>query len=989
MHLDLSKCITVRIVLNGEILHPIRKLTQIKELAVKSMKTLRKFIPISLAMLFIINIYGSFLMPSVSYTQVFNQRLLKDGDINALSPKINPQSKLGSTITVGNTTLQTNKEKYTPGDELVIDVGSFTDEMNGSLEWLLESPISEVAFDFYSDYQMLFKDPSFDDSAIPDWTNESFDYMEAIAGYLNLTKTIDDDTNDANIYFNSSTLTEDDTYRISFDFQVQGENNLTDPSFESGILDPEWKVEFPSNVTIENYAGNASEGTHYVSVNATTGFMLNQSLSGWNESRVVVFTLKATGVNATNYWTLRLEAYNSSDTNNQDYLLGYTESSNSQGLIPDEKGYATLVMSYRLPINTTDIKVVFIGQGTDDFYTGWIDDCILAEVPDAEHVLEFQAWEESGWKNRSLNEGRYEWKHFEYDIKIGSNPPIDKTLRFILYDDNSFSSNATSYWLLDNITINLVTVPSKDTTISEELNVGTINSTWFHRGYNETLASNFRIKAEEPEDIGEVADSNATIKIQLPIHQVYFGSWIFVFKIHQEDAGGAFIDTKTMNLSFVIEDPMNFIIQDFYVLRGSTNESNGNFTEYFEQETNIQAISPGDNVTVLGYLEANSTPSEWYSMNYLQIDSMTTLFFWNSTWASRDDISWTESGFISYEIEGKTILDGNFTVPYNNTQTMAINFEIPTEGIYGNLTTNITIALESTNVNNKGKAPLKVIIPLNLPPVKFKINILDETLPNDNYYLTEFLGGIISVEFLNFNDTLEENFQNRNISSKLDIPMSDIDLTIFMTKNEEFSQEFHYIIIGNSFAWYDKIDPNLPVGNYSFRIRWDTPFNLGVQDQAFLNTSELSIMIQGVLKMIPPEKTPEIQQGEQKTINFSIQLLNTQNEHIKMVPGLKLLGKIVGNLTSGDLIVYEEEGLYKIDLSINFDTEPKDYTIDIFIIGRVDKVGSIEFTVIERPPEVEHVSPLSAILDIGGFVFFGLTGFGLVGLLYWLNKSMK
>ncbi|MFX0182175.1 MAG: hypothetical protein ACFE95_03745 [Candidatus Hodarchaeota archaeon] len=959
------------------------------------MRTLRKILPLSLTMLFIIIISSSSQLTSSSLNfAMLNQNLLKEeSSIDLVSPSI-PHSQVGSIIIDGKTTLQTDKDTYAPGEELIVTAESSTDEMNGSLEWQLESPISEVVFDFSSNFQDIFENSTFDDSSIPDWTNVSFDYMEALLGYLNITKVLDDDKDDVEIYYNSTTLTKG-KYIFSFDYQVQGENNLTNPGFEIGDKTGWNHTGDPSNVTIEPFSGNASEGTYYASVNATDGFMLNQTVFGWNksdESRVVIFTLKATGVNATNYWSLRLEAYNSSDK-----IIGYKDSSiDSQGAIPDEKGYATLIMDWSLPENTTHIKIVFIGHGNDGFYTGWIDDCVLAEMP---NDLIFQAWGESGWENRSLTAGHYEWEPYEFEFKIGDNPPADKTIRFILPDDNSFASNATAYWLIDNITINLVTVPSDKTYfITGDKNAGTINSTWFHRGYTETLPSTYDLEEKEPENVTvPIADSYATIKIQLPAHQVYFGSWIFVFMIHQEDSQGDYIDTKTINISFVIKEQMNYVIQETYILRGFTNESNGNFTEYFEQETGIQTLSPGDNVTVLGYLEANSTPSEWYSLDYLIISSAFTEFYWNGTWASREDEIWSISEFIPFNEEGKTILDGNFTAPNNNTQTMALNFKIPLKGIYGNLSSNVSIALDSTNKKgNVGGKTLFVDMPLNLPTVKFKINITDENLPNlpdTNFYLTEDFSGNISVEFLNFNlETIENiklNFPDRNISSKLDIPMTDIDLTFQIVKDSEYFHIFHYIIIGNSFLWDDEIDPHLPTGDYDFQIRWNTPYKLGVQNQAFLNISELSISVQGVLSVIPPEKTPEIEQGEQKTINFSVQLSNTQGEEITMVSGLSLKGSIIGNESSGYLIVYEEEGVYKIDLSIDLETDPKSYTIDIFILGRDGKIGSIEFSVIEHLIETDDVPPLLTILDIGGFVFFGLASFVFVGLLYWLNKSMK
>jgi len=143
------------------------------------------------------------------------------------------------------------------------------------------------------------------------------------------------------------------------------------------------------------------------------------------------------------------------------------------------------------------------------------------------------------------------------------------------------------------------------------------------------------------------------------------------------------------------------VIQDYYILRGSTNITLGNdsiFTEYFEQESDLETVSPGDNITVIGYLESNSTPMEWYDLDYLNIGSAFTDFLWQSSWKSKEHIAWSSFGFIPYNKEGKTIIDGNFSTPYNTAKTIAINFLVPNRGIFGDISTNLTLSLTGTNI---------------------------------------------------------------------------------------------------------------------------------------------------------------------------------------------------------------------------------------------------------------------------------------------------
>ena len=939
-----------------------------------------------------------------------DQSLQKGDDPNTKIANFTPQAKTGSQITLGRTTLKTDKDSYAPGEWVEVTAESTTSEMNGSLEWSLESPISEVAFDFSSEFQDIFEDRFFDDPTIPDWINDGFLSMSAPSGSLELTEDADADTSDVEVYYYAPELNPG-KYEISFDYFSEGQNLLLNPGFEGGDTTG-WDFNSLFVKAVED-PDNASEGDYYAQINGTEGFLLNQTVDVVEGVHKVTLIVKATGHTDEGYWSLKLEAYNSTND-----LIGEKENyptTDSREGVPDDKGYITQIMNWETPENTTKILVAFRGRnqtGVDALFTGRIDDCYLGEVPPS---LKFSYWgaesseDSMKWRDKTLSTDQttLEWVNYTFQTYLDE-ANISKTFRFILPDENSFANNATSYWFIDNMRVDLVTVPEEEMgpivkLVYKDTFSGSINSSWIHRGFHENLTSTYEIEIEPSENATTPSDCSATIQLQLPEHQVYFGSWIFVFKIHQIDDVEQPLDIKTINMSFVVEEPMNYVVQDFYMLRGSTNETQGSgndtqyiFTEYFEKESNIQALSPGDNVTLLGFIEANSTRGEWYSLDYLVLGPVSVEYHWESNWYSRENITWTKFGFIPYNKEGKTILDGNFTSPFNNATTMALNFKIPNRGIYGDLSANLSIIIHSTNRKGTvggtvGGASLTLEIPIDLPPVKFKVNIIEENLPAPNYYITDYLEGNITVEFHNYNDTLETDFPNRSISVNLTIPMSDLELTIFLDNMDQspsetdISQQFHYHFIGKSVLWLDPVNPNLESGEYRFLIRWNAPYRLGIHDQDILISH--FIQIKGSPIVIPADEFPDLEQGAQKTLNFSVHIDNATGKFIK---GLDLVGLVDNNESLGKLVIYEEEGVYKIDLDIDRDAAAKEYTIDIYIVGRSDAIGNIKYTVIEVPLKTEEpLSPIDIAIGFGGFIFFILVSLGIIGALYWANKALK
>ena len=957
------------------------------------MKIPKKIIPLSLLLLFLVGTYSHLYQSSFSYEKEMMSEIQTDkNNENQLSDTFTPQQKQSSQITSGLTTLTTDADSYAPGDWVTITAESNTDEMNGSLEWRLESPIGESGFDFNSFYQDVFDDPEFNNELIPDWENLGFDGFTVNDGVLNLSEGLDNDTDEVLIFNNNSALLTDTDYLITFDYYSQGENLLINPSFELGNTSG-WEGQL-DNITIVLDSLNASQGTYYADINATEGFVLNQTIANMTEGQKIIFTASATGNIPANYWLLRIEYINSTGD-----VMAFTESENSQNKETDEKGYVNISLEVTLPENTTEIKAIFVGRDegadADTFYTGFLDNLILTKAPAA---LKFSHGADGTWNDTSLTVELHQWATAEIWIDTGVSLPSEtETIRFVLSDSNSYANNQTCFWLIDNIAVNIVTKSEEKTgpiSAPTELSYsGFVNSTRFHKGFREDLYSTYDIHIEAAENTSTASVTSAEIKIQIPTYQIYLGEWIFVFMIHQIDSGTNFLQTKTIHIAFFVEDQVNFVVQNYYLLRGSTNQTVDNetiFTEYFEEEMDISNISPGDNVTVLGYLEANTTPGIWYDIGYLIIGSAYSNFRWESNWSSEEVINWDSFGFIPYNEEASDIIHGNFTAPFNNSQSIALNFVVPTRGIFGNFSANLTIGLMSTNIklDGTGGNGLTVEIALNLPSIQFSVNITEQNLPGTFFWLNEYLGGNVSVEFLNINDSLEINYPGRNISSVIDIPIDDIDLSIFIYENGSAdmikAQEFHYHTIGNTIIWLDFIDPHLLPGSYSLHIRWNTPFKQNTTNFASLDISPLTITIGGTLEVLSQTNIPEVKQGDQSTLNFSVQLSETETK----IGGLDLYAAFAENLSIGNLVVYEQLGVYFIDLNIKSDMEVGSYNIEIYVEGQTEYIGVLTFQVEQRTIEDPgEVSPLDIAIEFGGLAIFLFLAVAVIGLMYRFSRE--
>ncbi|MHA2075234.1 MAG: hypothetical protein ACW97X_11490, partial [Candidatus Hodarchaeales archaeon] len=227
-----------------------------------------------------------------------------------------------------------------------------------------------------------------------------------------------------------------------------------------------------------------------------------------------------------------------------------------------------------------------------------------------------------------------------------------------------------------------------------------------------------------------------------------------------------------------------------------------------------------------------------------------------------------------------------------------------------------------------------------------------------------------------------------NITSNITVPITDLDLEVIL-ENEDDSEQVRTLnsnYIGNNLLWLNIIDPHLTAGTYNLWIRWNTAYKIGIVEYERIGTTNLSINIQGTLSIPPISETTEIYQGDFATINFTVILVETG----VFIGGLNLKGITSGLESNGTHVVYEEQGVYKIDLDIPYDIEAKEYVLQIYITGSSNLISELTYKVEERIIEnTAKEEPIDQIVKFGGLGIFLVVGVGVVGVLYWVNKSIN
>jgi len=140
----------------------------------------------------------------------------------------------------------------------------------------------------------------------------------------------------------------------------------------------------------------------------------------------------------------------------------------------------------------------------------------------------------------------------------------------------------------------------------------------------------------------------------------------------------------------------------------------------------------------------------------------------------------------------------------------------------------------------------------------------------------------------------------------------------------------------------------------------------------------------GTLKVVAPTGIPKIKQGGQDTLNFSILLEETEVR----IGGLNLYATFAENVTIGNLVVYEQLGVYFLDLNIRSDMAVGTYEIEIYVKGQVEFIGIVTFQVEELIVEdPDKVNPLDLAIEFGGFALFIALAFAIIGLMFRINSK--
>ncbi len=920
-----------------------------------------------------------------------------------LTGQQNDKGRTSHTTKFGNITITTNASRYFPGETMDVNILAPIKELNGTMEWKLYSPLNESIFGFDLLQFLLLQNFDFRTNNVSEWTNDPntpFDFITVSNGYLNLTELADADLDPARVYVNNTgiNLTK---LTISFDYLGLTPNLVANSSFED-------VTGWTFNASLVSQSSNqAHSGSFSLFANKTPSntVIAKQNVTVQGKTRLII-SAWGTGINSSSYWRFRITAYNSSGE-----IIGSPKNSSLSTTLSEkdlENGFGMLETTYLTPPNTSFVQIELIGFNSSEngTYTGYFDDVMITVEPSS--TLELQYYNGTNWINvTNFQTTTHKWNRFKTTIELNSiSIPANGTIfAFVLPDNSTSTTDPPITWLLDNFTFVKITPPIGRLSLATEIKRGSVNATRIFtvdgQVKNETLSSSYEYLFTEKEG-KPVVSINFTLT--LPKEQVYYGPHSLDIIYYPNVTSQQETKTRVVLSHLIyIEDTFRFEPLKYYALRGtveySYNDTQQNQTvtinQVFFEEEPERIFSPGDNITIIGLLVPESAEKLFnktaaLDTSFYKLENGFAKFEWQGV---TGNITWGENGdsiLRTYSSSAKDIAHGNFTVAYplltNYTKFIALNFVIPSRGIFG--TVNSTLFFDfKTTLSPAGHRfndtvtikPYTVNITLATLDVKFRVNITQSLIPTQNHFVPlQSIDGTFTVDPLHARTNLLDKYQfanitlangtiitvNRTIHENITqfIPLNDLHLKMFLDAENQgnltiFDEKYDITIainrFGNKFSWFYKFSPNDLNGTYILRVLWleaekanDTALKFLAVNTNNTKPTELSITLSVNFNFKSFYSTPiSIIQGKNLLLNFTFTIDELGTD--LYIPGINLNIQLDDN-DSLVIAASENNGIY----TINLDTKalsPGTHTIDIYHRSSGVKLATITFTVELNP----------------------------------------
>ncbi len=957
------------------------------------------------------------------------------------SDQQNDDTRSPSTTKFGNITITTNASRYFPGETMSVNILGPIDELNGTMEWKLFTPLNESIFGFDLLRFLLLENFDFETTDTSEWTNDavnSFDSITVSNGYLNLTEAADADTNPARAYVNKTNVNLT-ALTVSFDYLGLTPNLIKNASFEGtgGWLFNTSLVKQSSDLVHSGnfalFANKTPSNTVIASQNVTAPEKTTLIISAWG-----------TGINSTSQWLFRITAFNATG----DVVGSPKNSSLSSTLTADEleNGFGMIETTFETPINTSFVQIELIGINStaNGTYTGYFDDVTISIAPPS--ALEFQYYNGTNWVNLTgFQTTTHKWNRFQATIRLNSttSPANGTIFALVLPDESTNPNDPTVSWLLDNFTFVKITPPIGRLSAATEVVRGSVNATRiFHvdnQVKNETLVSFYEYLFTEIEGKPTVS---VNITLTLPREQVYYGPHALDVIFYPNITGQEVVTSPVVLSHLVyIVDEFRFEPLKYYALRGSVDftyndtQTNQNITiqQVFYEEEPEKLFSPGDNVTIIGFIIPKS-PEKLFNKttaldtSFYQLKDGYAKFDWQGV---TENITWGTNGDSILRIfspTAKDIAHGNFSVAFpqlsNYTKFVAMNFVIPSRGIFGSVNSTLFFDFKTTlSPNGHGFNKSVTITPytvnISMPEleVKFRLNVTQSLVPSTSRFVPlQSIDGTFTINPLHVRDDLLDRYQTANITLNNGtvitvnrtiyenitsfVPLSDLHFRMFLDAtgkgNESTYDETIDILIpidriGDKFSWFYKFSPNDLNGTYVARISWleaekvnDSVLEFVAFNKKGPNPTELPINLDYELQFTPFSTIPiAVTQGDVLVINFTF-IIQELGEQF-YIPGIKLNARLDNN-DSFELPVAENNGIYLITLATRSLTVGS-HIIELYHQSSGAKLATIQLTINPNPSLTrpsDRFTPLSAedpVTTLLSTIIVGVASIIAIGLV--------